>query len=466
MPSEYFHLFRGIILPETQDIQNVPSFASSESNQSDILPGSDIIGRGIDVFGPYCDGSYLKPKIIDIGELNDTENIRNQRTSSMVEVFTDKKGLGESISGQSLSQFSKDFSAQVQMEGSYEFFKGELDASFQSSEQRKSATQFVQHNLNLVEYGLELPTYPGLRGHLTKDAKRDFLKKPLPANELVELYGAFYLSRIFMGARCSYSCEIKTTDYSSSVDISVAAKASFESLAGTASAKGSDDITSAVSVLQSKAKTVVRIYGGDPETTASVMQGDLNTWSKTVSENLQFCDCAGGLVRISMLVKDEKRRQEIDDAIDAKLAKHGLPDVSNLVPIHAFHTGKIASRWYFTSTPNDAPNDFGYSKTPFYGLTKEASENDPNVVPIYRLSANNPDRYMLSKNNKDRSGWSNAKTAFYAYNIPPESGDVLQVFSFYCKNTPATSGWYYNLGPNVHGWISDNSNTFFVPVNP
>ncbi|MEO9898340.1 MAG: hypothetical protein ABJF05_18355, partial [Paracoccaceae bacterium] len=73
-------------MANSPDVKFVPS-ADSPDNQSDILPGSGIIGRGIDVFGEYCSGSSLKKKIIDIGPLDCTENLLNKRTSKLVNVL-------------------------------------------------------------------------------------------------------------------------------------------------------------------------------------------------------------------------------------------------------------------------------------------------------------------------------------------------------------------------------------------
>ncbi|MEP1536889.1 MAG: MAC/perforin domain-containing protein [Paracoccaceae bacterium] len=450
-------------MANSPDVKFVPS-ADSPDNQSDILPGSGIIGRGIDVFGEYCSGSSLKKKIIDIGPLDCTENLLNKRTSKLVNVLPDKRGHGESISGQSITQFYKEMSAQVKLEGSYGFFKGELAASFGSSERRTKATNFVQHNLVVRSYGIDLPSYTSLRGHLTKAARKDFNK--MPADDLVKEYGAFYLSKLFMGARCSYACEIESETYASDVDIAVAAKASFENLTASASIEAKGDVKTAMERLQEKAKTTVRIVGGDPNTIDTIMHGDLKTWSNSVDDNLQFYDCSDGLVRISNLVGDEVRKKEIDDAIDAHLEEHGLPDMSQLVPIYAFHAVSSPSRWYFSQDANDHPRGFGYHSTPFYGLKDKPKDGDANVIPIYRLSAKNPDRYMLSTFNDDRHGWANAELAFYAYSAPSPQMQLQQIHSFTCVNTPKKSGWYYSQSSTIGGWNPDNSNTFFVPLNP
>ena len=185
-----------------------------------------------------------------------------------------------------------------------------------------------------------------------------------------------------------------------------------------------------------------------------------------MKDNLQFCDCSGGLVRISNLVRDEERKNEIDDAIDAHLEEHGLPDMSQLVPVYAFHAVSSPSRWYFSQDANDHPQGFGYRSTPFYGLKHKPKDHATNVVPVYRLSADTPDRFMLSTFKDDRSGWANAEVAFYAYSAPSPQMQLQQVHSFTCKNTPDTSGWYYSLSSKIGGWNPDNSNTFFVPLNP
>lgn len=428
-----------------------------ETNAPNILPGSPTIGSGYDVFGQYCAPDGVQNQIIDLGDFTDSSNISGLRTSPMVRVTEAKSGIARQIEGKTLSEYSTNFSSKVGIKGKYGFFKGELDAAFDTSQSRKTTTRFVVYNLSVYFYKLRLDSSTSLRDKLTPAAAHDFAAG-MDADELVKTYGTHYLSNLIIGARCSYSCTVDTTNYKSSVDLSTAAKVNFESLTGSVSGDVTADQKKAAESLHSHSVAKARVFGGDPVMADNILKRNLESWTASVPKNMQFADCSSGLLRISELVADPGRAADINEAIDQVLNSHELPGAPNIVPITSFHTSP-PSRWYYTAKPEERPSGFGPMGIPFFGF------NTPQdgTVPIYSLSAAKPERFMLSTDKSSRAGWANATVAFHAYPGPSADDSRVRVNAYTCDTTRSKSGWHYTTADKVKGWSRDNSNTFYAP---
>ncbi|MGE0593535.1 MAG: MAC/perforin domain-containing protein [Vicinamibacterales bacterium] len=437
---------------------HVVAAGDAGSGPSDILAGTTTIGSGIAVFGEFCAPSAVTVPIVDLGDLTDTTNISGKRTSPMVHVAQAGQGVATRVQGSTLAEYSTQFSGSVGMQGQYGYFAGEISAAYDTSKSRKSTTSFVQYNLKAYYYKLSLASPTSLMQQLVPAAAKDF-GGALSAKDLVAFYGTHYISSLIVGGRCSYCCTVDTTSYSSDVSLSVAAQVSFEGVVGSASASVTAAQKAAATQLRENSSAVARVLGGDPRLAARILNGDFTAWAESIPDNLEFADCAGGLQRISALVGDPARKQEIDAAIDDVLARHPLPDAPDMVPVTSFHTGS-PSRWYFTTTPETRPAKFGPGDAvPFFVFDTP----QPGTIPIWRLTAGNPTRFMLSPNRASRNGWSGAEVAFHAYPGPAADGSRVRVNAFTCDASPATSGWYYTTGSSVKGWSRDDSNTFYAP---
>lgn len=427
-----------------------------ESAPQGYLPGSFVIGSGYDVFGEYCRAASVRRPIIDLGsETKDRDS--GLTTFKRVTVIRARDGGVDKFEGSTLKTYTEDFSASLNLTGKSGFFKGEIDAAFNTSESKKVSTHFVNYTQRAYFFKLSLPTPTQLMSHLAAGAKADF-RRAMDPDELVRFYGTHYLATVIVGARCAYSCTVNTEQYDSSVNLSTAAQLSFQSLTSSAAADMTAEQKKAVASLQTSSQSMARVLGGDPRSANEILDGKVDAWKDTVPDNMVFCAMAGdSLVPISALIDDAKRRAAVDDAIERAYAANPQPDGPYIVAINQFHTYR-PSRWYFTNDPTRKPAGFGaIPGIPFYGFNRQVE----GTVPIYRLSATNPNRYRLSTDPTERNKWTKPVIAFYAY--PADGPKREPVAGFTCNATSGTSGWYYTKRTAVKSWTREEVAAFFVP---
>jgi hypothetical protein len=429
-----------------------------ESAPQGYLPGSFVIGSGYDVFGEYCRAASVRRPIIDLGsETKDRDS--GLTTFKRITVIRARDGGVDKFEGSTLKTYTEDFSAALNLTGKSGFFKGEVNAAFDTSESRKVSTHFVNYTQRAYFFKLSLPTPTQLMSHFADGAKADF-RRAMDPDELVQFYGTHYLASVTVGARCAYSCTVDTEQYESSINLSTAAQLSFQSLTSSAAADLTAEQAKAVASLQTSSQSMARVLGGEPRSANEILRGEFDAWKESVPNNMVFCAMSGdSLVPISKLIDDPKRQAAVDDAIKRAYAANPQPDGPYLVAVNHFHTYG-PSRWYYTSDPTNErpPAEFGASSgIPFYAFNRQVE----GTVPIYRLSATNPNRYRLSTNKTERSGWSNPEIAFWAYPVDGQNREPVRGFT--CDKSRGTSGWHYTTKADVNSWRRDEPATFFAP---
>lgn len=431
-----------------------------------ILPGSSIIGHGYDIYDRYCRGESLRRQLFDLGEFK-THPASKLETHENITVTPLEEGDGDKIIGSTLSEYTKKFSSKVGLEGSYGAFEGDIEVAFETKESNKTSTRFVSYDYRLYKWKLDLPTEFHIAKLLTDDATRDLLKADVAT--LLDDYGTHYLATIIVGGRLNYSFTANSTEFESQQELVATANMSYELLIGSISGSVEAEKQEQLRTFNQNSHARVTLVGGGDGLINKITNGEegaFQSWCDSVSDNQAFAGMGkDSLVRISALIDDPKRKEEVDQAIDNLEKAHPLPDSPIISPVLAYHhitkvKGKSRSRWFYTTDDQEQPpSQFGPKGVPFYAYN-EAVEG---TVPIYRFSASNPDRYMLSTDETERSGWKKPTCIFYAYRNDNGDGSREKINAFTSNHFNSTGGWHYTKGTNIGGWTHNASNDFFVP---
>ncbi len=446
----------------TQSIETIaiePMMPKGRMAQTKILPGTAVIGFGVDVFGEYCSANSLKLPIIDTSDLTKPVDGSDLLTSTLVTVLPAHEGMAEQVQGSTLREVANSLAASVKLEGSSGFLSGEMSAAFNTSTSHKTSTRYVQYTEQIYSRQLRLGSFTSLRKHMLPDAKSDFEGTDMSPAELVEQYGTHFIQGLIIGARLSYGCSIDTSDYTSDVDMSVAAKLSYNALVNKGSGSASASQTQAAKVMTEKSMSKARVLGGDPEYVENILKGDYDKWRQSIADHMHVVDLYNGMCLISKLIEDPTRRAAVDAAITQKMEAEkgpGDPFLSHVQSYHANATGC----WYFSISEAGHPAGFGpyeYAGASFFAYTEPKN----NSVPIYRFKSESGGRYMLSPNAAVPKGWLAPEIAFYAYT---KSGpDRVLVRSFQNTSKPDQYGWFYNTKAKVSGWTPNERNNFYAP---
>jgi hypothetical protein len=370
-------------------------------------------------------------------------------------------GMAETIAASSQAEFSRRFSSSLGLEGESAFFKGELEATLDQARSRKTNTSFVQYNEQIYSWQLVLPSFVTLRKHMTEEARENFEGAMTP-KELVKSYGTHYVARALVGARCSFSCSIDTSEFDSRMDMSATVKLAYNGMVARGSGEASAEQRTAMNEIKKSSTSVARILGGNERFAKRILDGEYGEWRGSIDQNMQVVDVAGGLIPISDLVEDETRRLEVLSEIQVTQSGHPLPDLPSIVLVKSFHT-ENPGRWFFGIDSAKRPFGFGARQLhpPFYAF-KEPQED---TVPIYSKTKEVGGNriFMLSLDREAGAGWPEGEVAFHAYDSPGSRNDRVRVCSYHNTARPAAHGWYYTTETHVNGWTQQDRHSFYVP---
>ncbi|WP_298436389.1 MAC/perforin domain-containing protein [uncultured Jannaschia sp.] len=438
--------------------------AEAEAVASGVLPGTDTIGRGYDVFGQYCEPSSIKARLFDLGPLDHDVPGTPFTTSELVQVQETTRGMAELLESRSLQDFSKSLSASIGLKGQTAYFEGELDAAFACKERRIATASFFQVTYNIIYRRLNLPSFTEMRGHLRAGVAKD-LDGAMTPEEVIATYGTHYLEAVTVGGRGSICIAIDRAEASKTVDLTASARMTAASLTGKFEGHMDSEMTTAVETMKEKSHRKARVCGGDPAKGEALLQGGYQAWADTVEARPAVCDITGGLQPISRLAGTAERRAALDAAIAAEEMRHPLPDAPDIVPVHGFHHSS-PSRWFFTTQPETAPSGWDDEGVRFYAF-KDGSR--PGTAQIYRYYNKNEDAfYMTTDPESGYDVWGDRTPAFHAYDAPDAAADTVRINAYSAQRDykHPGRGWYYTPQTSVKGWTKQDRVRFWVPMIP
>ncbi len=432
-----------------------------------VMPGTSMMGTGVDVFGEYCGPGFFGQPILDLTDRGKEVESSDFVTSDLLTVTEERAGTAEEIRAETKREFSQSFSSRVGLEGKSGYFSGELDASFSGSISQQVDTTLVQYNDQRYYWQLLLPPSKDLIGSLLPSV-RDNFNGDMSADELVRTYGTHYVGKALVGARSSFCAMVNMSTFESKKDVSATVKLAYQGLSSRGSGEASHEQKEAMNAMSKSASYSARVLGGDPKFVKTILNGDYMGWVDSVPDNMRIVDVKGGLRRISELVTDRAFRSKVEDAIQMRLEAHDLPPEPDLARVVAWHTYVGGSRWYYAiDGQEEMPASFSAQYNVFYAFTKPGDGR----VPIYRSkkvsSKNSSTIYRLSRDNGNNDGWMPEGIAFYAYTTPgAKSENRIKIHSFREAKEPKEHGWHYVSTSQVKGWSLDDRNSFFVPNGP
>jgi len=249
--------------------------------------GIENLGAGYDVFDNYADVEKVKATILDI-DLLDADGLLEKKIL--------EKGVFETSSGTSVTQYTSNLESMASLEGSYMFFSGAVRTNFTesrySSEEYSYAT--VHSSINKFILRVDL-SYSGedLIPYLTDQARLKINDPDYDPNTLFQTFGTHCMTAIIIGGRLDYNISAKTTDLSGSKSIGVYANASFKKAFSSASIESETLSEAEWSSYNNSKEEKLEIYGGASEYGQYIINdGEYSAWIESIKDHLVFCNFA------------------------------------------------------------------------------------------------------------------------------------------------------------------------------
>lgn len=287
------------------------------SSRDDVptLPGIADLLCGYNVFaGLYASSRSTTYPLINWGGLEDRKapNGEVYATPTILPPFVDLVNFEYlKIFGATASEFQTRLAVNLDLEGSYKFFSGELSVEFNQSQLASSIYEFstIKDRLNL--WGLKTPPSGVLIEHLKESVLFDLIN--LEPYQLFFKYGTHYLSSLVLGGRVSYSNAVNKASFHSKYYVEVVAEFSYQDLIGQLSSSDKVKYQSSIESFQSSSVSKLNSVGGDsvydPRT-------DYDDWRASVKGRPVFIDFLNSqsLQPIWDLIADDSRRHEVKAA--------------------------------------------------------------------------------------------------------------------------------------------------------
>lgn len=261
------------------------------------LRGLGFLGKGVNVItDKYADdiGQYY---ILDSKKLLNDGRIYMQENDNSSSRF---------VSGQDAWTYSESLAVSVNVSGKYLCFGGSVKTKFNSQHLKEKNRSFATLMYRASKYDLFIDDVSiNLRDYLSDSFKKDI--ETLDAKSLFERYGTHVLRSIIMGGRIEYDITTDSSYQSSSSNLEVDVKASFNAVFASANI--------GVNVNQSEASTSfkehseINIQALPTYGSAVLDPKNFDKWYDAMLQNPGICDYGDNpLIPIWDLVSDFNRK--------------------------------------------------------------------------------------------------------------------------------------------------------------
>ncbi len=307
------------------------------------LPGINMLGKSYNVNGKYADPISAVLPLFDFG--TDTKVITVPSgeqylipSDIAIQFIPIGRSHYETFAGKSIEAYRTELNVYTNLQGSYKFFTGSLETSFNKEEMGCSENEFVAIRNVIESWVVNLPDPQTMISRLLPQVKDDL--ENMDPLALLKKYGAYFIWEAIVGGRVDYSAATDSMTFSRNYELGVSAKMSYETLIGSISASNKTRYAKAIESFRSSSTVEVSTIGGDPALGAAIQSGGkdaFNQWAASVTKKPgpTLSDFSGDSLRpIWELVNDKSRAQQIIDVYPQYMAEY-QKDIPQTDPIIA-----------------------------------------------------------------------------------------------------------------------------------
>lgn len=293
------------------------------------LPGLESLGCGYDATEYYASPRSSRNRIFELGP-KDTEirapNNKSYAKPANLEVELGDLTAGEfqCIKGQSAEEYRSSMTSRAGVSASYGLFSVDVKRSYKEEQLASFNRDFVSVYHRFDAWVLSLPNYRALR--MNEQAKRE-INTDLSPDDVIRDYGTHVLMRAIFGGRAEYNCLVDKSKYTSSVEVTEAAKAAY---AGTLNISTSfeQETKNAAEQFKSSSSYNFRTRGGNFDTKFN--PESYEQWMDSFSNHPVMVDFGGrnSLVPIYELASERNRKNELKAAYEKYIqeSQNMIPD--------------------------------------------------------------------------------------------------------------------------------------------
>lgn len=389
----------------------INSSLGGNSDAGSELVGIRILGHGYDVFGQYA--APVSVKIGKIFNLPDDGMVQYKGTTyalpQIVTFVQDDSTELRAAYGQNLSSFLDQFKISGSVGAPVYYFLASLSTDFGITTATTNTYCYSKVMQVVHKYILSLPdpSSPQLRTLLNPQFQKDL--RSMDPNQLFDIYGAYYIQKMVMGARLCLTSTTKINTSTIKIDISNAAKATLTD--GLGISIGLSNQSEKETYLKNSEINMVA-FGGDPQYGSSIFSVDDGSysqdnylkWLASINGNLNinFDPNGNSLVPIWKLCDDPARQAELQNAFNIYAQGKQIPNLNArdaVVDLMLVEDGNPSIPQGWNKTAWNLNKWLPWPAKAIYLLYKMGLSTDGNPAPITDLTC-------VSGNQPAPSGWT------------------------------------------------------------
>lgn len=299
------------------------------------IPGLDSLGAGYDIFGPFESPKSVTHPLVDWSGFHDwTPDDRTYRRPQGVDVVEDAFAERYAESGWTFEEYCEKLNTKTKLSGGYAFFNASLEIEFKSEVLESHEHAYTSVFDRNTHFHLKLD--PSTSLGMVKPAVKNALRQ-LPPSQLFDIYGTHYVNSLTVGTKAVATYTTDKSRFSSTEQLKVAAKMSYESFARL-SAEFSTDRQTAIQRFNESSTRHIRAYGGRAEQgTQCESYAQWKAWADTAHLNPMFIGFVDdrSLLPIWELCTDAARRRILSAEYDKYAAEKTTAATDTTAPAKA-----------------------------------------------------------------------------------------------------------------------------------
>lgn len=262
-----------------------------------LMPGSDVLGKGYDIFGHYADARSFTYDLFDFGQTT-PQIVDTQHTFLRPQIadFTYVNDwVEDSFRGYSATEYQQDLNLHIETSGSFLAFGGGVQSDLVTTLNKYNYTGYTTVFRQFQWYILKLPV-GDLRRYLKPQVKHDI--DTMDPSDLFRQYGTHFVSGVAVGANCIQNSSTNVATYKSHIDLKLGAEGRFKVKLLNVQTGGQGSSSTDIEYFMEASHILTHAVGGDPTLSSRINDyAQYTAWTNTMRDAPAFIDFAGDALR-------------------------------------------------------------------------------------------------------------------------------------------------------------------------
>jgi hypothetical protein len=346
------------------------------------------VGKGYDITDKYADVTSVRESAFDIGSDDEGDPVVFSGAETVpIEVVPNRGTALDDFFGKTVREYQTNFSARLNVEGSYGLFSGQLKTSFALDENGSTSREFATLMHVVTTKAFKLPYV--IEKSMVRPECQNFIDSADPKSVFAR-FGTHYIWQADVGGRVDFNFTKKDTASDKTLDLRVEAKAAVNGLVNKLSVEAETNFKNFEKKIEENGSYKIVSHGGNLDVGAALRQNrtELGEWTRSIEEKPTLCRFNKQSLRpIWDLASTDARKAELQKAFAAYVKAGGIVDTEGRIDVR--RTNQLVmfgTNWHARNTEGDR-----VSSTSRIGVFQPIPDPEQGYYIVGQAVSNNSD---------------------------------------------------------------------------